>query len=325
VFAPNGTLALALALMALEIGPGDEILIPDITFIGSANAALLSGAVPVFVDVDRDSFQIDLAHAARLVGPRTRAIMPVHLYGSACDMTAVCAFANQHGLLVIEDAAQAIGVMHRGQHAGSFGDAGCFSFFADKTLTTGEGGFVVCKEEKVYERLRLLRNQGRLNAGTFLHPSIGYNFRITDIQAAIGLVQMRKLPEIVARKHQIYEWYKQDLAPIAAVRLLGPASESNHVPFRAVILAENAFDLMAFLTESAVQAREFFHPMHSQPCFAGLVDADNARFRRHEDYPNANYGYSRGVCLPIYPTLRREQVSYIAQKIGAFYGSAATS
>lgn len=320
VFAPNGTLALVLALMALEVGPGDEVLVPDITFIGSANAVIMLGATPVFVEVDRDEFQIDLAHAETLVTSRTRAIMPVHLYGAACDMTAMKAFASRHGIQIIEDAAQGIGVYTNNQHVGGIGDIGTFSFFADKTITTGEGGYVVCKDAAMYDRLRYFRNQGRLKAGSFEHPRIGYNFRITDVQAAIGLVQLAKLQDIIARKAQIHAWYREDLERLPQVRILGHRPESNHVPFRCVLIADRAHELMAFLGLKGVQSRGFFYPMHRQPCFVDLFrDRADAPSLRDGDYPNAVFGCENGLCLPIFPTLQREQVGYITAQIAAFY------
>ncbi len=321
VFAPNGTLALVLGLLALGIGPGDEVLVPDTTFIGSANAVLLTGATPVFVEVNDQNYQIDVSACSAMLSDRTRAIMPVHLYGMTANMHEVMNFARAHGLQIIEDAAQAVGVRYAGQHAGTFGDVGCFSFFADKTITTGEGGYVVCRDETVYERLRLLRNQGRLDRGSFFHPAIGYNFRITDMQAAVGLTQLAKLDEIIVRKHAILNWYHEELDHVGAVVFLSVEPGSEYVPFRAMLLCERAHDLMAHLERHGVQTRSFFVPMHRQPCFAsldvhngGTLDLDDAR------YPNAIYGYEHGVSLPIFPTLAREQVAYIGAAIRSFYG-----
>jgi len=150
VFAPNGTLAIYLALRALDIRPGDEVIVPDFTFIGSANAVEMTGARPVFCDVHPGHCQIDLASAEKCITPRTRAVMPVHIYGTVCEMAAVMDFARRHRLFVIEDAAQAVGVHYQGQHAGTFGDVGIFSFFADKTITTAEGGFVVTSNPAIH-------------------------------------------------------------------------------------------------------------------------------------------------------------------------------
>ena len=320
VFAPNGTLALALGLMALGIGPGDEVLVPNITFVGSATAAVMLGAVPVFVDVDRESFQIDLTQAARFLTSRTRAIMPVHLYGASCDMEAIMEFSAQHGLKVIEDAAQGIGVRFRGQHVGSFGDVGCFSFFADKTITTGEGGYVVCRDPAVHERLLYLRNQGRIDRGSFVHPEIGFNFRITDIQAAIGLAQLQRLDEIVERKQNIDALYRNNLAGVDSLRILGGGFASTYVPFRCVILAERCAELAEFLESAGIQTRQFFFPLHRQPCFeSGSRDGQHVSSFGDADYPNAMYGHAHGICLPLFPTLQSADVTYVTDTIASFY------
>ncbi|MCB2106593.1 MAG: DegT/DnrJ/EryC1/StrS family aminotransferase [Rhodobacteraceae bacterium] len=320
VFAPNGTLALALALLAVGIKPGDEIIIPDITFIGSATAAILVGAVPVFVDVERQTFQIDIAKAEAAVTKKTRAVMPVHLYGTACDMDGVASFAKRHGLKVVEDAAQGICVSFKNRHVGGLGDAGCFSFFADKTLTTGEGGYVACNDEDVYTQLRLLRNQGRLDRGSFIHPAIGFNFRMTDMQAAVGLAQFNKLDRIMAAKSQILEWYRQGFDGLGQVRMLSNAPNANHVPFRCVLIAQNAHALMEHLSKSGVQTRGFFYPMHKQPCFADLA-RQHANRHAFDDanFPNAVFGYENGLCLPIFPTLTHDQVQHITSAIRQYY------
>ena len=306
VLAPNGTLALALGLMALGVGVGDEVLIPDITFIGSATAVILSGARPVFVEVEPNAFQIDLADAARRLTPATRAIMPVHLYGTACDMDEVADFAARHGLKVIEDAAQGVGVRYRDRHVGSLGDVGCFSFFADKTITTGEGGFVACSDAKVYERLRLLRNQGRMHSGTFIHPEVGYNLRMTDIQAAIGRVQLRKLDVIVASKLALYAAYSEALTGIRTLRILSASANASLVPFRCVVLAEDAEGLMRHLSASKVEPRGFFYPLHRQPAFGATADTSDAGF------VNAVDGHRRGVCLPLHSAMTLADVGRIA-------------
>lgn len=320
VFAPNGTLALVLGLLALDIKAGDEVLVPDTTFIASANAVQLVGATPVFVEVSKGNFQIDVESCETLVTPKTKAIMPVHLYGMVANMDAVMKFAQKHNLQVIEDAAQAIGVTYRGQHAGTFGQVGCFSFFADKTITTGEGGYVVTKDKAIYERLLLLRNQGRFDRGSFIHPAIGYNFRITDLQAAIGLVQLDKLAEITKRKLQILEWYKGNLREVKEVQFLSLEPYSTRVPFRTVLLCQKAHELMKYLSERQIQARTFFYPLHKQPCFAFLAK-ENGGQQDFSDahFPNATYGYEHGVCLPVFPTLSREQVEYVGDFIKQFY------
>jgi len=312
VFAPNGTLALTLGLLALGIGSGDEVIVPDITFVASANAVMLVGAKPVFAEVNARNFQIDISSCRKLIGPKTRGIMPVHLYGMAADMDAVMKFAKKNNLKVIEDAAQAVGVFYKGKHAGTFGDVGCFSFFADKTITTGEGGYVVCKDRQIYENLLYLRNQGRLKPGTFVHPQIGFNFRITDIQAAIGLVQLAKLKTIIKKKQKILNWYQKNLENVSEVKFLELEPGSTYVPFRMVLICEKASLLMEYLNRNGVGVRTFFYPLHRQPCFSNYALDD-------ENYPNAIYGYEHGICLPLYPLLTENQVAYISRLIGEFY------
>ena len=314
VFAPNGTLALALGLMALEIGPGDEVLVPDITFAASANAVMMVGAVPVFVDVEADGFQIDVARAEAALTPRTRAVMPVHLYGGLCDMDAVSAFAHRHRLLVIEDAAQAIGVSRGGRFAGTFGDIGCFSFFADKTITTGEGGYVVCRDAAVHRRLLYLRNQGRLKRGSFIHEEIGYNFRITDIQGAMGLAQLRRLDAIVAAKRAHHRAYREAFAEVARVRVLHAEPEAGFVPFRCVLMADRSHELMGWLETRRIEARAVFTPLHRQPCFERRPDIVQAGA-----FPNADFAFDHGVCLPMFADMTTGQIGRVTEAVVKFY------
>jgi perosamine synthetase len=316
VFAPNGTLALYLALLAAGVGPGDEVIVPDITFIASANAVLFAGATPVFADVEPETFQIDPAACAAAITPRTRAIMPVQLFGMAAEMDELLNLAGAHNLLVIEDAAQGIGVRYRGRHVGGIGDLGCFSFFSDKTITMGEGGYVACRDAALYERLQFLRNQGRIKRGSFIHPEVGTNLRITDIQAAVGLAQLDRLDQIVARKRAILNWYAEGLRGIAGVRLLVPPAHVDAVPFRAVLIAERADTLMAHLEARGVQPRGFFYPLHRQPCFAHLGrDRGGPLDLADANFPGALYGAAHGVLLPAYPELGADEVRYICRTV----------
>jgi perosamine synthetase len=322
VLAPNGTLALYLGLRALGIGPGDEVVVPDFTFMGSATAVEMTGATPVFCDIDRETLQAGVAHFEAAITPRTRAIMPVHIYGMTCAIGPLTDFARGRKLLVIEDAAQAIGVYYRGRHAGTFGDVGCFSFFADKTITTGEGGLIVTDNERYYESLRLLRNQGRMDRGSFIHPAIGYNFRMTDLQAAIGLVQLSKLDEIKARKQALLATYRERLDKISQVRFVSVTPESTYIPFRVAIYAERATELMKFMEGRGIQSRTFFYPLHRQPAFAYLRD-DPARRAQFDDarFPGALYAFEHGVCLPSFPSLPMDDLHYVCDAIRAFYQS----
>lgn len=308
VFANNGTLSLYLGLKALGIKEGDEVLVPNFTFIASANAVIMAGAEPIFVDVDRDTMHIDIEKCQKLVTPKTKAIMPVHIYGTAADMDSIMEFANEHKLKVIEDAAQAIGVKWNNRHCGTFGDIGSFSFFADKTITTGEGGFLCTNDERIYEKLLYLRNQGRINRGSFIHPEIGFNFRITDIQAAIGLAQLKKLDLIIEKKKNILNLYKHHLRGVSNIKIFEPPLQSGHVPFRVAIIFEDlAVEVMKFFELKEIETRTFFYPLHQQPCFEKNNQA--------QSYENSIILYNHGVCVPSYPELTEEEIIYICQTI----------
>jgi perosamine synthetase len=320
VFAPNGTLALYLALKAADIGPGDEVIVPDFTFIGSANAVEMAGARPVFCDVHPLHCQIDLEHATACLTEKTRAVMPVHIYGTVCDMDAIVAFARRHKLLIIEDAAQAIGVHYKGRHAGTFGDIGAFSFFADKTITTAEGGFVVTNNPQIYDKLLHLRNQGRRERGTFIHPEIGYNFRMTDLQCAMGIVQLDKLEEIIKRKQKILALYRDLLRPLKQVTFFEPPAAAEWVPFRVPVFCMQAHELMSFLTAKEIETRTFFYPLHRQPAFRYLLEDKTYPHSLQDDYfPQAIAAYDHGVCLPIFPALSESQIQYVCAMIREFY------
>ncbi len=313
VLAPNGTLSLYIALMVLGVGPGDEVIVPDFTMIASSNAVFLTGAKPVFVDVAIDDLNIDVKKIEKAITKKTKAIMPVHIYGASCDMDAIMAIAKKHKLLIVEDACQGHGLFYKNKHVGTFGIAGCFSFFADKTFTTGgEGGMIVTDSKEVYEKLLYFRNQGRLNSGSFMHPQIGYNFRMTDLQCAVGLAQIRKFDKILNKRlknHSIYEKY---LSGVKEVRVIKPFSYSNFVPFRLNIFCENLAQLMEFLVKNGIQTRGMFYPLHQQPCYKMYSYND-------KDFPNSIYAYDHGLSLPVYYSLKESQIRYICSTIKKFY------
>ena len=318
--APNGTLAIYLGLRAMNIGPGDEIIVPSFTFLGSASAVEMTGATPIFCDIDPATLQVRAEHFAARLTARTKAIMPVHIYGMTCDMAPIMELARQQGLLVIEDAAQAIGVRYNNQHAGTFGDVGTFSFFADKTITTGEGGLVVTNNERFAENLLYLRNQGRIDRGSFIHPQMGYNFRLTDLQAAVGLAQLAKLNEITRIKHELLAHYHAQLDNLPQVRFINVTPNSTYIPFRAAIYAERAPELIQYMEAHNIQTRTFFYPLHRQPAFGYLKqDTKYAGPLEDRDFPGAVYAYENGVCLPSYPALPVEDLNYVCEQIKAFY------
>jgi perosamine synthetase len=319
--APNGTLSLYLGLRALGIGSGDEVIVPDFTFMGSASAVEMTGATPVFCDISPVTLQTEAHHISRVITSRTRAIMPVHIYGAMCDMDPILKLAKDRSLLVIEDAAQALGVRYKGRHAGTLGNVGCFSFFADKTMTTGEGGLVVTNDEEIQQSLLYLRNQGRIDRGSFIHPRLGYNFRMTDIQAAIGLVQLAKLDKIIRLKADIMARYRERLEDIIEIRFVDLVPGSMVIPFRVAVYAERVDELMRYLESRNIQCRTFFYPLHKQPAFNYLKkDSEYSEKMNDRNFPGTIYAYTNGVCLPSYPNLSEKDLNYVCDKIREFYG-----
>lgn len=314
VLAPNGTLALYMALMVLGIKKGDEVIVPDFTFIASANAVYLTGAKPVFIDIRKDDFNLDPNLIENKITPRTKAIMPVHIYGQSVDMDAVMKIAKRHNLLVIEDACQGLGVYYKKtKHVGTIGDVGCFSFFADKTISTGgEGGMVITNNKGLYEKLLYFRNQGRLNAGTFIHPQIGYNFRMNDLQAAFGLAQLRKLDYIIKRKLENYNLYKKYLSDIPEVQFLKEMPYSNIIPFRVNIIVKDLNNLMDYLVKNEIQTRSCFYPLHLQPGY-GIYKY------KSKDFPNSIFAYQNAMSLPVHLNLSKADIKYICDTIKSFY------
>ncbi|HEY7052897.1 MAG TPA: DegT/DnrJ/EryC1/StrS family aminotransferase [Mycobacterium sp.] len=304
VLAPNGTLGLFLALLALDLPRGSEILVPTFTFYASASAAVFAGLQPVFVDADAHTFNLDIDALESMVTEHTTAIMPVHVYGHCAPLDRVLEFAARHDLAVLEDAAQAYGVTYQGRHAGTWGHAGVVSFFADKTITMGEGGVVLTEDAALYEKLRLLRNQGRLNSGTFVHDALGMNFRVTDLQCAVGRAQLRKLPEIVARKRDNHARYVANLKDVNGVRWLQVQAGSTHVPFRFALVSERRTQLATALEEAGIQTRGFFYPLHRQPAL---------RKYAREALPVAEELYSKGICLPVHQGLSSSNIDEISE------------
>ena len=307
----NGTLALWLGLQALGIDRGDEVIVPDFTFIASANSVMLSNATPVFVDVSKDTFNLDPSLIEDAITPRTKAIMPVHIFGQSANMTEIMRIARKHNLVVIEDAAQGIGVTWKGKTVGSFGEVGCISFYADKTLTTGEGGIVLTDSDEIRKKCLILKHQGRTGRGIYVHEYIGYNFRLTDLQAAVGLAQLDKLPEIIRYKKRSEALYKKLLEGIVEF----PFVDNNcyNVPFRINILVSNPGELKRYLESNGIGSRGFFFPLHMQPCYSKLNQV------RPNAFPGASYAYEHGLSLPSSAMLTEEQIKYICNTIRRFY------
>jgi len=312
VLMPNATLALFVALKLAGVREGDEVIVPAFTYIASVNPILMLGAKPVFVDVDIRDANIDTRLVEKHVTDKTKAIVPVHLFGRAANMGIIRNVSEKYGLIIIEDAAEAIGARYEGKHVGTLGDMGCLSFFAEKTIAIGEGGAILTNDEKHFENLSYFRNQGRLTRGEYIHPRIGLNFRITDLQCALGVAQMHKFEEIVAKKTLHYEIYKAALADVRQITFFQTFRYSNHVPYLVNILAEDKATLKQHLLQNGIPCRDMFYPMPRQPCF-GPTSAEG-RFR------NSDHIYSHGLSLPIHGMLSKEQIVTICEEIRSFYG-----
>jgi len=305
-FASNGTVALYLAMKALGIKAGDEVIVQNVTFIASANAVEMTGATPVFVDVKSyNDLSVDISKIE--LTSKTKAVLIAPLFGGPNNnVEEVREFCDQNNLFLIEDSAQALGISNGTNHCGTFGDVGTFSFYADKTITTAEGGYVVTDDDAVYERMLYLRNQGRIKSGTFIHPEIGYNFRITDLQAALGLSQLDKLDTIVSAKQHIYQRYSSTLGDKVSYLKLRP--DFSHIPFRTVVFVEDAEQTMSQMAADDIEPRSVFYPLHKQPCYRHLGYND-------EDFPHSMECYQRGICLPTWVGLADEQIDHVCESL----------
>jgi perosamine synthetase len=312
----SGTAALHLSLVALGIGPGDEVLIPDFTLIVSANTVILAGARPVLVDVEPKTWCLDPGRIEEKITPRTRAIMAVHMYGHPCDMPAIGEIARRHDLAVIEDCAEAHGAEIAGKKVGTFGDAGCFSFYGNKILTTGEGGMVLTRNADLAARLRLLRDQG-FEPPRFVHRVVGFNYRLTNVQAAIGLAQAEKADEKVHRKREIASWYLARLGLCEDVEVPTEAPGAKNVYWMFGVKLGPRFPqgrdaVMDELKAKGVETRAFFCPMHQQPVFRS---SDPRYPDVRGEYPVSEDLWNRGLYLPSGLGLTRAQVHEVVDKL----------
>ena len=313
----NGTMGLVLALKLLEIGPGDEVLVPDLTFGATANAVIQVGATPVFVDVLSSSFAIDVIAAQAKVTSKTKAIIPVHLYGNAAPMEEILSFARKFSLKVVEDAAEAIGTRIDGKHVGTFGSIGVFSFFANKTITTGEGGMIVLNDKEMFTQALMMRSHGFSPENRYWHQIWGTNMRLTNLQAALGVAQMRRVDELVEAKSFIASCYSNALSSITGNLLIIPSALPNvnhsHWLFTIQLIDESQVDgLQNYLQINHIESRRFFHPLHNQPAFSQYS-------RKNFTFPVAEQLYKSGLCLPSSTSLTHDEVTFISRKIVEFF------
>jgi perosamine synthetase len=304
----SGTTALHLAVAACHFPRDSEILLSASTNIATALAIVHNNLIPVPVDSERQSWNLNPDLIEGLITPKTRAIMPVHLFGYPAQMYKICTIAEKYKLVVIEDCAEAHGATWHGKMVGSWGDMGCFSFLANKILTTGEGGMIVTNSDSLAEEMRLLRNMA-FKLPRFVHDEAGYNFRMTGYQAAMGLVQLSRFDEVLRRKRQIANWYRENLEGVAGVTLFSDCLEGRHVYWVYGVLLDPDRDrdsVMAWLRKAGVETRTFFHPMNLQPCFQNIRECSSV------SCPVAKDLWNRGFYLPSGPNLTEGQIKKIS-------------
>jgi perosamine synthetase len=306
----SGTSALHLALSALGVGVGDEVIVPSFTFAATANSVRLVGAEPVFVDIEPDSFCLDPAAVEAAVTPRTRAVMPVHLYGHPADMTALTAIAQRHGLLVVEDAAQAHLAQWDGRPVGAWGDAACFSFYPTKNMTSGEGGMVVTEDAGVERLLRLLRNQGMERR--YENEVVGHNVRMTDIHAAIGRVQLRKLAGWTAQRQANARFFDEHLRGVV-VPPVAVAAEHVYHQYTIRVPGHDRDAFAAELLSRGVGSGVYYPvPVHRLPSFGLALDL-----------PQTEAAAAEVVSLPVHPALSQQDVQRVVEVVNAVAASGA--
>lgn len=312
----SGTSALHLALVALGIGHKDEVIIPTLTFASVANTVIYTGAKPVFIDSHPNYWCINPEKIEDKISKKTRVIIPVHLYGHPCDMDAIMKIAKNHDLYVIEDCAEAHGAEYKGKKVGSFGDIACFSFYGNKIITTGEGGMCLTNDEGLAEKIRILRDHGMSPEKKYWHEVVGFNYRMTNPQAALGVAQLEKIDIFVRKKREIAETYNSLLRDIKGVTLPPEMPWAKNVYWLySILVDENSYGinrdkLEEKLAQNGVETRKFFYPMHIMPPYKKY--ASNQRFLVAETLSLT------GINLPSSVKLRKEEIYEVACLIGDF-------
>jgi len=305
----NGTVAIHLLAATLNLGPGDEVIMPSFTYVATANGIGYTGATPVFVDSERETWNIDPRRVAEAITPQTKAIFAVHLYGHPADMDPLRAIADAHGLWLLEDAAEAHGAFYKKRPVGGLVDAAIFSFYGNKIITTGEGGIIVTNNKAWAKRAFFLENQGRYSSDPYWHPEVGYNYRMTNIQAAIGLAQLECIDQMIAIRRRNAAHYNRRLAHVSGLTLPPEASWAKNVYWMYSVLVEDKFglnrdELRTKLREAGIDSRPFFYPIHTLPMY-----------NTGQTFPVAEDIGRRGLNLPSGATLTPEQVDYICDTL----------
>ena len=306
----NGTVALHLALLAVGIGEGDEVIVPTLTYIASVNAITYTNATPVFADSLEVTWQLDPLDVEKKITSKTKAIMAVHVYGHPCDMKAFRDLCDKYNLYLIEDCAEALGSFHDGMHVGTLGDVATFSFYGNKTITTGEGGMVATNNQSIYNKTVHLKGQGLAADREYWHDAIGYNYRMTNICAAIGYAQLENIETVLKKKGQIAQWYDTFLNK-NKYQLQIELPNVIHSYWMCTILIQENIDrskLKAYLIEKGIETRPMFYPIHTMPIYSQYTGI----------FPVAERLAAKGMNLPSYPELKMEDVQYISDCLNSY-------
>ncbi|MFC2019176.1 DegT/DnrJ/EryC1/StrS family aminotransferase [Chloroflexota bacterium] len=320
----SGTSALHAVMAAFDIGNGDEVIVPSFTFIATANAALFVGAKPVFADIEESTNGLDPKDVERRITPKTRAIIPVHYGGCPCFVEELRQIAQQHNLLLIEDAAESLGASIGGKKVGSFGDLAMFSFCANKVITTGEGGAVVTNSGEIYERLKLIRSHGRADTADYFstseyleYISLGYNFRMSNITASLGISQIEKVEKIINRRRRNSEYLTQRLSQVEGIILPYVPENFLHIYQMYTIKVNGGGkqrnDLIKYLSQHGIMTKVYFYPVHLSHFYRNKFGFNGG------ELPVTEKIAGQVLTLPMYPSLTKDEIDYIADKVAAFF------
>lgn len=303
----NGTTALHLALMALGVGPGDEVIVPSFTFASSAAVVVHAGAIPVFADSKADDWNLDPAQLDSLVTPRTKALMAVDIYGAPAAYGKIEAWCEKRNIALVEDSAESLGAELNGRKAGSFGTVSCFSFYGNKNITTGEGGMCLTDDADLYEKMRILKNHGMKQAGLYDHEVVGYNYRLTNIQAAVGCAQFERFPEFLAKRAAHEELYRSLLSNVPGIEFqkLPQGATSAHWLVSLLVPAD-VEKVRAALKEKGIDTRRLFKPVHLQPAFKKYAKGA---------LPVSERLYEQGLSLPSSPLLTDDDIRFVCKML----------
>lgn len=301
----NGTTALHLALLALGVGPGDEVIVPSFTFAATAAVVCHAGATPVFIDAKLEDWTLDEHALEGLRTPRTKALITVDVYGTPCNYDFIQDWCKKNNIFLVEDAAEAHGALYKGKRVGGFGDVSCFSFFGNKIITTGEGGMCLTDDPELHERMRVLKNHGMKTPGVYEHDIVGYNYRLTNLQAAVGCAQLERIDDFIRRRKENDALYRTCLADVERITFQ-PIPKDVNASFWLfnMLTTHDVGELRAKLVEKGIETRPLFKPLSDQGAYRD--------FAKGQKFPVAHELFLRGITLPSSPLLTKEEIEYVS-------------